>query len=130
MNLPKVLSKVWHFRHMSPRDLERVVRSGQLKRIARDSVIFRESEPAAGMFVLLSGKVHLCRVNPIGKEQIISVIDPVIMFNELTAIDGGLNPFTALAIKDCLVWNITYDAFHDLVKRYPDPEIGLGLLTA
>lgn len=108
--------------------MDRVVRSGQLKRIRRDTMIFHEAEPGAGMFVLLSGKVHLCKVNPTGKEQIISVIEPIIMFNELTAIDGGPNPFSALAVKDCLVWNITHDAFHDLVKRYPDPEIGLGLL--
>ncbi|MCK5634920.1 MAG: Crp/Fnr family transcriptional regulator, partial [Anaerolineales bacterium] len=51
-----------------------------------------------------------------------------IMFNELTAIDGGPNPFTAIAERSCLTWNIGYDAFHSLVIRYPDPTIGLAMM--
>ena len=50
------------------------------------------------------------------------------MFNELTAIDGGPNPATAIAVKDCITWNIAYDAFNLLVKRYPDPAIGLAMM--
>ncbi len=80
------------------------------------------------MFVLFSGKVHLCKLSHSGQIQIISIIEPVIMFNEVTVIDGGPNPFTAIAAKDCLTWNITHEAFEDLVRRYPDPEIGLGML--
>jgi len=80
------------------------------------------------MFVLFSGKVHLCRHSLDGQVQIVSVIEPVIMFNEVTAIDGGANPFTAIAVKNCLTWNINFDSFEDLVKRYPDPAIGLAML--
>jgi CRP/FNR family transcriptional regulator len=50
------------------------------------------------------------------------------MFNEITAIDGGPNPATAVAVKDCLTWNIGFEAFENLVKQYPDPRIGLALL--
>jgi CRP/FNR family transcriptional regulator len=80
------------------------------------------------MFVLFRGKVHLCKLSHTGQIQIISVIEPVIMFNEVTAIDGGPNPFTAIAAKDSLTWNISHVAFEDLVRRYPDPDIGLGML--
>jgi CRP-like cAMP-binding protein len=80
------------------------------------------------MYVLFSGKVHLCKHSLDGQVQIISVIEPVIMFNEVTAIDGGPNPFTAIAVKDCLTWNINCEQFEDLVNRYPDPAIGLAML--
>jgi len=124
----KLLGGVWHFRHLKPTDLMKIVNSGQLKRFRSDSIIFQESEPGAGMFVLFSGKVHLCKHSLDGQFQILSVIEPVIMFNEVTAIDGGSNPFTAVAIKDCLTWNISFDAFDALVRRYPDPVIGLAML--
>jgi CRP-like cAMP-binding protein len=127
-NLSKVLSRVWHFRHLNLKDLQLIVSAGQMKRFEAQYIIFQETEPSAGMFVLLSGKVHLCKLSPNGQEQIISIIQPVIMFNELTAIDGGPNPYTAIAMEKCNTWNIQHEAFHDLVNRYPDPSIGLGLL--
>ena len=124
----KLLGRVWHFRHMNINDLRTIVNSGQLKRFRADSFIFHESDVSAGMFVLFSGKVHLCKLSPTGQVQIISIIEPVIMFNEVTAIDGGPNPFTAIAVKDCLTWKISSEDFEALVRRFPDPEIGLGLL--
>ena len=127
-NLTGVLSRVWHFRHLRPGDIHRIVNAGSLKRFRLGESIFHESQPAAGMFVLLRGRVNLCKLSPGGQEQIIAAIEPVIMFNELTSIDGGPNPYTAVAQKDCLTWNISHEAFLDLVRAYPDPEIGLGLL--
>ncbi len=127
-NLAKLLGRVWHFRKLNLRDLQRIVSAGNMRRFRAGDTIFEETAAGSGMFVLFSGKVHLCKLGPTGQEQIISVIDPVIMFNELTAIDGGPNPFTAICVDNCLTWNINHDAFHDLVQRYPDPEIGLGLL--
>lgn len=127
-DLIKILNRVWHFRHLSIGDLKHITEAGQIKNYRADETIFEERLPAAGMFVLFRGKVHLYRLSPSGAEQIIATIEPVIMFNELTAIDGGPNPYTAIAVQDCRTWNISHESFKDLVIRYPDPEIGLGLL--
>ncbi|NOR89969.1 MAG: cyclic nucleotide-binding domain-containing protein [Anaerolineales bacterium] len=124
----KLLRNVEHFRKLTVADLRFVINAGQLKRFQKGSVIFHETEPSAGMFVLFTGKVHLCKLSPAGQVQIISIIEPVIMFNELTAIDRGPNPFTAIAEQACLTWNIGHDAFHSLVMRYPDPAIGLAMM--
>jgi len=124
----KLLRNVEHFRKLTIADLRFVINAGQLKRFRSGSVIFHETEPSAGMFVLFSGKVHLCKLSPSGQVQIISIIEPVIMFNELTAIDGGPNPFTAIAEQACLTWNIGHEAFHSLVMRYPDPTIGIAMM--
>ena len=127
-NYAKLLGNVWHFRHLSVKDLLTIVNSGQLKRYRADAVIFQESNPSAGMFVLFRGKVHLYRLSPSGQVQILSMIEPVTMFNEVTAIDGGPNPYAAVAVKDCLTWNISAESFEALVRRYPDPVIGLAML--
>jgi CRP/FNR family transcriptional regulator len=78
------------------------------------------------MFVLLTGQVHLCKLGPQGQESILAVIEPVIMFNEVAVLDGGPNPATAIAIQDCITWNVSCTAFRDLMRRYP--QVGLGLL--
>ena len=124
----KLLSSVSYFKNLGPADLVRIINSGQLKRYRKDKYIYFKEEPSAGMYVLFSGKVHLCNYNCDGQSQILSAIEPVTMFNEVTAIDGGPNPATAIAIKDCLTWNIGYEAFENLVKQYPDPVVGLAMM--
>jgi CRP/FNR family transcriptional regulator len=128
LDLAKVLGRVWHFRHLSVQDLSAIVSIGAMRRYPEGRIIFHEGDECAGMFVLLRGKVHLCRLGPTSQEQIISTIEPVIMFNEISVIDGGRNPYTARAAKRCLTWNISHADFTELVRRYPDPEIGLGFL--
>jgi CRP-like cAMP-binding protein len=124
----ELLRSVPHFKGFKPSDLLKIINSGNLKRFKKDRYIYAEGESSAGMFVLFSGKVHLCNYSCEGQMQIFSMIEPVIMFNEVTAIDGGTNPATAIAVKDSLTWNIGYEAFENLVKQYPDPAIGLAML--
>jgi len=124
----KLLSSVSHFNNLKPSDLLRIINSGRLKKYRKDAFIYQQGDPSAGMYVLFSGKVHICNYNCDGQIQVFSIIEPVIMFNELAAIDGGPNPATAIAVKDCLTWNIDYEAFESLVKQYPDPTVGLAMM--
>jgi CRP/FNR family cyclic AMP-dependent transcriptional regulator len=78
------------------------------------------------MFVLMRGMVHLCKIGPQGQINIMAVVEPVIMFNEITVLDGGSNPVTAVAVKDCLIWQIGYDSFQALLEKIP--QVGLSLL--
>ena len=124
----KLLRGVPHFNNLRSADLLRIINSGRLRHYKKDRYIYYKDDPSEGMFVLFSGKVHLCNYSCDGQSQIFSVIEPVTMFNEVTAIDGGLNPATAIAVKPCLTWNINYQAFEDLVKEYPDPIVGLAMM--
>lgn len=55
-----------------------------------------------------------------------SIIQPVIMFNEVAVLDGGPNPITALAVQDCVTWQISQADFQDLMQIFP--QLGAGLL--
>jgi CRP/FNR family cyclic AMP-dependent transcriptional regulator len=125
-DLVRQLGNVRHFRGLPESARAAIVSAGQVKRFAAGSTIFSEGEPCAGMFVLLSGQVHLCKLGLQGQFQILAVVEPVIMFNEVTALDGGPNPATAVAIQDCVTWNIGCSAFQELMSHYP--EVGLSLL--
>lgn len=121
------LSKVRHFRVLPPAAIYEIVTSGQVQSHAANAVIFHEGWDCAGLYVLFMGRVHLCKTSYQGQESIISVIEPVIMFNEVAALDGGDNPFTAIAVQKCTTWCISHQRFLSLVEKYP--VLGLSLLN-
>jgi CRP-like cAMP-binding protein len=120
------IGSVPHFKNLTIQDLRIIVTSGQLLKYPADTVIFSEGQPCSGLFVLLRGKVHLCKSGPRGQDSIIGVIKPVIMFNEVATIDEGNNPVTAIAANDCITWQISHERFNGLMKKYP--PLGLSLL--
>lgn len=126
LNLVESLGRVEHFKRLSEADRAAIVRAGQTRAFPAGAIIYREGEASAGMFVLFSGHVHLLKLGPQGQQSIVAEIEPVIMFNEVTVLDGGANLTTAIAVQECVTWNISHANFQALVQRYP--MIGLGLL--
>ena len=129
--LAERLKRVIHFKNLPLRDRLDIVRSGQIRYVSADTVIFSEEDPCSGMYVLLRGHVHLCRMGPQGQENIIADLSPVIMFNEVALLDGGSNPYTAIAIQNSLIWQISLEAYQNLLERYahePFMQLSLGLL--
>ena len=129
--LAERLGKVSHFMKLSLADRLAIILAGQMRLFSPDTVIFSEQEPCAGMFVLLKGHVHICKLGPQGQQTIIADITPVIMFNEVAILDGGPNPYTAIAMQNCFAWHISYQAYQRLLLRFAKDkymEVALGLL--
>lgn len=129
MNIPHLaqrLNKIEPFTNFSIGEIERIINTGTISNFGKDQIIFQEDEPTAGMYVLLQGQVQLCKISIHGQISILSVIHPVIMFNEVSALDGGPNPVTSMAVQDSIVWHIPSNKLQELILQYP--YIGLGLL--
>ncbi|MEJ2706501.1 MAG: Crp/Fnr family transcriptional regulator [Anaerolineales bacterium] len=120
------IGAVSHFKGLPRTALKDIVVSGQVLHYSPDQVIFREQEPCSGLYVLFKGEVHLYKIGPQGQETIIGMIEPVIMFNEVSVLDGGPNPVSALAHQGVIVWRVGYERFQMLMERYP--PVGLSLL--
>ena len=129
--LAERLGNVSHFMKLSLADRLSIILAGHMRRFQTDTVIFSEEEPCAGMFVLFKGHVHICKLGLKGQQSIIADIDPVIMFNEVALLDGGPNPYTAIATQNCLAWQISREAYEKLLHRFGQDqymEVALGLL--
>lgn len=124
--LAQRLGRVKHLSALPLQARAAIVSTGSVRRFAAGATLFNEGEAGAGMFVLLSGRIHLCRVGPRGNLDILSLVEPVIMFNEVTVLDGGPNPVMARAVEDSVTWWISYEAFQSLLKEFP--VLGLSLL--
>lgn len=125
-DLVRRLGRVEHFRDLPEGDLCQIVHAGRIRRVFEGAVIFQEHEPCAGLFVLLQGQIQIYRQDEQGHIAILAVIDPVIMFNEVAALDGGTNPVSAVATLDSVLWNTSAAELQSLVLSHP--QIGLGLL--
>lgn len=124
--LSRLLSRVQHFKNLPPGELQDIIRDGRIQRYARGTVIFLENEPCAGMHVLLEGQVQLCKLSPDGHVATLAVCEPVMMFNEVAALDQGPNPATAIALADTVTWRLEPEPLEALLLRHP--QIGLGIL--
>jgi len=125
-NLVERLGKVSHFRALPVSAIREIVTSGRIFRYSVGSTIFSEGDPCAGLFVLLSGQVQMCKLGIQGQESILSIISPVIMFNEVAVLDGQENPVTAVATLNSITWRIQHEKFHYLMGQYP--ILGTSLL--
>jgi CRP-like cAMP-binding protein len=121
------LRGVRHFNQLSLTDLHTIVSSGQLLRFKAGAVIFREGDACSGLYVLLAGKVHLDKAGPQGQSTLMASIRPVIMFNEVSVLDGDCNPLSATTVKDSICWQISHERFQRLMLVYP--TLGISLLN-
>jgi len=120
------MSRLEHFSKLSTADLAAIVDIGRVRQVAEGEWIFGEGEPCSGLYVLISGRVHLYKIGPEGQEHIMVVLKPVTMFNEVAVLDGGANPATAIAAQDSVVWRSGREDFLGLIVTYP--AVGLGML--
>ncbi len=118
------LAQVEHFRGLDRPALETIVLAGRVQRYGKGATLFLEGEPSAGMFVLLEGQVHLHKGSSWRESLILATIEPIIMFNEVAALDGGPNPVTARAAQDCLTWRTSPEGLQDLLQRLPGVTLG------
>ncbi len=116
---------VQHLRHLAGDELTAILFAGEIRTRSHGELLFAEGEPCAGLFVLLEGQVELRKHSQDGQLSIVSVIDPVIMFNEVAALDAGDNPVTAAAHGDVICWRIDAAGLQRIILRHPPLALGL-----
>jgi CRP/FNR family cyclic AMP-dependent transcriptional regulator len=126
VDLVKMMKGVPHFSPLPPRSLISILRAGSMITMKAGEAIFWEGDPCSGLFVLLRGVVHLVKTGPGGQRNIMAVLSPVTMFNEVAVLDGGENPATAMVFEDGVLWWCSLDIFQEMMEKIP--HLALGLL--
>lgn len=86
---------------------------------AQGQTIFLEGEPVAGIYLVETGVVKICRYTLDGREHILTLINAGDTFNDVAALDGGPNPACAVAFSDVVLWRIDRSDLKHIVTRYP-----------
>lgn len=90
------------------------------------ALVFLDGDPAAGMYVVSSGRIKICRVSLSGREQILTLVTPGQHFNIVPVFDGGPCPANAETITPSEVLYFPADTLRQLVAQHP--ALALALL--
>jgi CRP/FNR family transcriptional regulator len=124
--LAQRLAAVPQFRDIPIEGVVSIIRMGELHNYSQGEIIFYEDAPCTGMFMLVTGRVTLNKLGPAGQEGVLNTLEPVIMFNEVATLDGGVNPVSAVTHTNCRIWYISRENMQVLIMQ--NPQIGLSLL--
>ena len=98
-NASKILQKCHLFAETGPEIREILAGMALVKRYPRGRLIFRQDDPAPGIFVMASGMVRLYKVAPSGKEHVLHLAGPGDTFAEVAVIGPFPCPANAEALE-------------------------------
>ncbi|MDE3112602.1 MAG: Crp/Fnr family transcriptional regulator [Chloroflexota bacterium] len=106
-------------RALPPGRADEVVRLATRRKLRDGTVLFRQGDPAAGFYVLLSGRVKVSQTTPEGQETVMRFIAPGELFGCVPLIGEDAYPGTARAVElaEVLAWDAA--ATRTLLEKYP-----------
>jgi len=109
----------WHsipyFAAVDSAGLSRIEQNAHCRSYLAGATIFAEGEECAGFHIVLDGLVRIYRVSAEGRLHTLSLLRPLSTFNEVAAVDGGPNPFDAVAVTNADVLVISHRCLLDLM---------------
>jgi len=96
--------------------LNRIEQNAHCRAYQAGATIFGEGEACAGFHVVTDGLVRIYRVSAEGRLHTLSLLRPLSTFNEVAAVDGGPNPFDAVAVTNVEVLVIRHSALLELMS--------------
>ena len=112
-------SQIPYFSGIAQGDLGRIDEAARHHTYQAGATIFNEGEACAGFQVVVDGLVRIYRMNAEGRLHTLSLLRPVSTFNEVAAVDGGANPFNAVAVTNAGVLVISHERLLKLMSAEP-----------
>ena len=109
-------SSIPYFSGINADGIRVIQQEAHRRHYAAGAFIFAEGDDCAGFHVVLDGLVRIYRVNAEGRLHTLSLLRPVSTFNEVAAVDGGANPFNAVAVTRVEVLQIGHQCLMDLLS--------------
>jgi len=133
----KTLRNVNLFSELNDKELEKVSELSSLKKFSKGEVIFFDTEPYLGFYIVIEGSIKIFKIVGDGREQIIHFVYPYNTFAEVPLFeqhekiknDQFTYPANAMAIEnDTKLILVRSNAFYDLLHK--NNEIALKMLGA
>lgn len=106
------------FEALADQDFSKVVEHTRLSELSPDEVLFRQQEPAAEFFFLLSGKIKLSLLSFDGTEKVVDIIHEGNTFAEAIMLRGISGyPVNAQALEESQVFRISTEVYFSLLQN-------------
>lgn len=94
---------------------------------AANETIFVEGDPAEGLWIVERGRVKIYKLSPDGNEHILHLRGPGKSFNDIGALDGGVNPANAAALSaEVQVWLVPIEVITHILTH--NPQVALNVI--
>ena len=123
------LKSLPYFGGLDAATLDRIARETQELSFDRGQVVFLESDPCRGLYVVKEGLVRVFKTSPEGREQVMSIARPGQTFNLVPVFDGGPNPATATALEKTEALLIPKETFQSLTRDCPPAQAIIKMLA-
>jgi len=121
----EVLRNVPIFGELSDQELERIASLGIRKKYKKGGIILLEEETGAALFVIMSGKVKIVRMDDDGREVILSILGESDFFGEMAILDGSTRSASVVATSKSELFMIHRGDFLKALNDYPTVAIAL-----
>lgn len=131
MSIHNHLRHITYFEGLSAADLDYITAHSTLHSYQNGEIIFIEGEPALGLWVVETGRVKIFKVSVDGQEHILHLRSPGKTFNDIGALDGGVNPASAAALStEAQVWLIPREVILTVLQANPQVAVNVIRLLA
>lgn len=113
----------WIFTSLAPKERARLQETSRTYEIPRGEIVFREGEPAFGIYIICQGKVKLAKHSLKGKIQILKLLGPGEILGEKTLFDREVYTAYAQALEDTRVHFVERAPFVTLLREHPEISI-------
>jgi CRP/FNR family cyclic AMP-dependent transcriptional regulator len=113
------------FSDLEDKDLLKVVRLGTRQKYKKGNIVVLEQESGAALFVIISGKVKVVRMDEDGREVILSMFGPGEFFGEMSLLDGLARSASVVATLKSELFMIHRRDFLELLHEFPTVTISL-----
>ena len=113
------------FADLEEKDLQKIVRLGTRQKYKKGNIVVLEQESGAALFVIVSGKVKVVRMDEDGREVILSLFGPGEFFGEMSLLDGLARSASVVATVKSELFMIHRRDFLELLHGFPTVAISL-----
>lgn len=117
--LKDILEEVPLFKNLSDKELETLIKIMHLRNFTKDEIVFKEKEPGAGMYIIVSGQVKIFYKSLLGKEEELTLLNKGDFFGELALLDESPRSATAKAVEVTELLSFFRADLIELIKKEP-----------
>jgi len=117
LKIEEILGKLPMFQHVAAAHLHRLARHAELRRAAKDTLLYEHGDPATGCYALVYGLVKLSLHAPDGAEKVLRLVGPGETFAESVMFHEQPQPVNALVLADSQLVFLPAKALFDLLDH-------------
>jgi len=128
VEIADILASCAFFSQVDGPTRKRLVRMAVRRAYGKSEVIFRDGDPAPGVFVVASGLVRVFKLAPSGKEHVLHLAGPGMTFAEVAVLGNFPCPAFAEALEETLCVLLPVEPFMRALRE--DHQLSLQILSS